>query len=186
MRRLTVLSTRSVMGEGTICATRCGASRDASSISRACAASIAMRASVCTCLLLSSAASTISRCIYGHVPMQMASVSSASMSSTQSSYTSDKPYLSAMRCPGRAAAIGDAHQLHTLNRLKAGYVPKFGVAARPHETYPDNIVCHLRTAPSLFSIQRTGQSPRFLRDADAFLPCAQFCAKRCRNRLMGL
>ena len=60
--------------------------------------------------------------------------------------------------PGRAAAIGDAHKLHALDRLKSGDMPKFGVAARPHETYPDNIVCHLRTAPSFQFKERV--SPR--------------------------
>ena len=52
-------------------------------MSWASAAFIAMRASVSTCLSLSSAASTMMRCMYGHVPMQIASESGASISSVQ-------------------------------------------------------------------------------------------------------
>ena len=37
----------------------------------------AMRASVSTCLLLLSASRTMVRCMFGHVPTQMASVSGA-------------------------------------------------------------------------------------------------------------
>ena len=82
---LIVRSTLSVMGAGTIWATRSGLSLDASSISWASAAFIAILASVRTCLPASSEAITIALCMYGQVPMQMASVSSASISSCQSS-----------------------------------------------------------------------------------------------------
>ena len=78
---------------------RSGCALDASSIARASIESIAIRASVITCLPLASASSTMMRCVYGHVPMHTAFVSGSAIASVQCSYTLGMPYSSAMRLP---------------------------------------------------------------------------------------
>ena len=73
--------------------------REAASISRPSAAFMAMRASHSTCLPALSAATVISRCVYGQVPMQMASTSLASTTCRQSSCTRAMPNSLATRSP---------------------------------------------------------------------------------------
>ena len=63
------------------------------------AAFMAMRASQSTCLPASSAARVISQCVYGHVPMQIASMSLAWTISRQSPWTRAIPNSLATRSP---------------------------------------------------------------------------------------
>ena len=80
---LSVLSTFSDSGPGTICAVRFDFALDAASISRASTEFMAIRASQSTCLSFSSAATVSVLCRYGQVPMQMALVSGAAIRSCQ-------------------------------------------------------------------------------------------------------
>ena len=57
-----------------------------------------MRASHMTCLPASRTAQVISQCMYGHVPITTASMSSAAINSRQSSYTCGIASASATRC----------------------------------------------------------------------------------------
>ena len=92
-----VASTSSVNGEGTSWVTRSGCRRAPSSMRRASATFMAMRASHSTCLPASRAARVISQWRLGHVPMQIASVSLARTSSCQESYTRGMPNSRATR-----------------------------------------------------------------------------------------
>ena len=78
------------------------------------------------------------RCVYGHVPMQMASVSSAWTRSTQLSYTTGMPNSSATRW------LDSLLRLHTLTNSTLGIFWKPGMCLTlvlsPAPTNPIRIV----------------------------------------------
>ena len=81
--RWMVASAKSVIGEGTTCATNSGRASLALSMRSASSAFIAIRASVRTCFPASSAASVTGQCRYGQVPMTIALVSGSATACSQ-------------------------------------------------------------------------------------------------------
>ena len=98
-RRRTVFQLLKSKGAGTSWATSSGRASEAASMSRASLAFMPMRASQRTCLPASRAATVRSRCMYGQVPMQTASMSSAARRVAVSGSTRGMPYASAMARP---------------------------------------------------------------------------------------
>ena len=90
-----------------------------------------MRASHMTCLPACSAAQVISQCMYGHVPITTASMSSAAISSRQSSYTCGIVMASATRCEDSRLRLQTLTTSTPSMARSPGNVPHAGVVARP-------------------------------------------------------
>ena len=97
--RAIVLRLLKSKGAGTSCATRSGCACEAVSIARASAAFIAMRASQSTCLPASSERIERSLCMYGQVPIEIASMLGSLKRSSASVVTRSMPNSSATAWP---------------------------------------------------------------------------------------